>query len=105
MVSSRQRGSVAGNIITLLLLLGIVGLGLWLWLGKKAEAPDTGTGTTPAQQTDGGGDKPAGDAPEPIEPVTGTPTLEAAIESSGSVTVGRETSRATISASTAEFRA
>jgi len=78
MVSSRQRGSVAGNIITLLLLLGIVGLGLWLWLGKKAEAPDTGTGTTPAQQTDGGGDKPAGDAPEPIEPVTGTPTLEAA---------------------------
>ena len=46
MVSCRQRGSVAGNIITLLLLLGIVGLGLWLWLGKKAEAPAAGTGAT-----------------------------------------------------------
>ena len=77
MVSCRQRGSVAGNIITLLLLLGIVGLGLWLWLGKKAEAPATGANDT-ATPADGGDAKPAGDAPEPIEPVTGSPTLEAA---------------------------
>ena len=38
MVSRRQRGSAAGNIITLLLLVGIVGLGAWLWLGKKDDA-------------------------------------------------------------------
>ena len=42
-MSSRRfaRGSAAGNIITLLLLVGIVGLGAWLWLGKKEE-PKTG---------------------------------------------------------------
>ena len=33
-----SRGSAAGNIITLLLLLGIIGLGAWLWLGKKDES-------------------------------------------------------------------
>ena len=78
MVSCRQRGSVAGNIITLLLLVGIVGLGLWLWLGKKAEAPAAGAGATTTQPDGGAASKPDGDAPEPIEPVTGTPTLEAA---------------------------
>ena len=34
---TRSRGSAAGNIITLVLLLGIVGLGALLWLGKKSE--------------------------------------------------------------------
>jgi NitT/TauT family transport system substrate-binding protein len=35
------RGSAAGNIITLLLLLGVIGLGVYLWLGKKpATQPD-----------------------------------------------------------------
>jgi NitT/TauT family transport system substrate-binding protein len=80
----RARGSAAGNIITLVLLLGIVALGLWLWLGrgKGEDAPKAGT---PAAQDDGkdrapanGIAKPDGDAPDPIEPVTGTPTLEAA---------------------------
>ncbi|HET7809986.1 MAG TPA: phosphate ABC transporter substrate-binding/OmpA family protein [Steroidobacteraceae bacterium] len=73
----RQRGSAAGNIITLLLLLGIVGLGLWLWLGRKGEAPSSGT---TAQGSSQQAAQPAddGDAPQPIEPVTGTPTLEAA---------------------------
>ena len=80
MVSHRQRGSAAGNIITLLLLLGIVGLGAWLWLGKK-DAPDppkvqlppsrAATAVTAAAAGDS-------EAPQPIEPVTGTPTLEAA---------------------------
>ncbi|HTU66455.1 MAG TPA: hypothetical protein VMF52_10940, partial [Steroidobacteraceae bacterium] len=77
----RQHGSVAGNVITLVLLLGIVGLGLWLWLGRKAEtAPAAGTQTTgsPAGETTSGVAKPDGDAPTPIEPVTGTPVLEAA---------------------------
>ncbi|HET9472344.1 MAG TPA: phosphate ABC transporter substrate-binding/OmpA family protein [Steroidobacteraceae bacterium] len=78
MVSCRQRGSVAGNIITLVLLVGIVGLGLWLWLGKKAEAPAAGAGATTTQPAGASAAKPDGDAPEPIEPVNGTPTLEAA---------------------------
>jgi NitT/TauT family transport system substrate-binding protein len=75
-----SRGSAAGNIITLLLLVGIIGLGAWLWLGKKeesrpaSEAQDT---SAPAK-ADNGIAKPEGDAPVPIEPVTGTPTLEAA---------------------------
>ncbi|GFE78929.1 hypothetical protein GCM10011487_09290 [Steroidobacter agaridevorans] len=74
-----QRGSAAGNIITLLLLVGIIGLGAYLWLGKKGgdgaeTANDSGA---PTSQSTGkaGGD---GDAPTPIEPVTGSPTLEAA---------------------------
>jgi NitT/TauT family transport system substrate-binding protein len=75
-----SRGSAAGNIITLLLLVGIIGLGAWLWLGKKEEskpASETQNTSAPAK-TDGGVAKPEGDAPVPIEPVTGTPTLEAA---------------------------
>jgi NitT/TauT family transport system substrate-binding protein len=78
-------GSAAGNLITILLLLGIVGLGAWLWLGKKAEPSAGGNATTAspggaAQQpgADTGVAKPDGDVPTPIEPVTGTPTLEAA---------------------------
>jgi len=81
-MSSRRysRGSAAGNLITLLLLVGVVGLGGWLWLGKKAEpTSDTSApqGTSTPAKADGVS-KPKGDAPEPIEPVTGTPTLEAA---------------------------
>jgi NitT/TauT family transport system substrate-binding protein len=76
-----SRGSAAGNVITILLLVGIVALGAWLWLGKKAETP--AGGATPAAASggpaaDSGVAKPDGDAPTPIEPVTGTPTLEAA---------------------------
>jgi len=72
-----SRGSAAGNIITLVLLLGLIGLGAWLWLGKKPAADSASTGnpttstSTPAAPADG-------DAPTPIEPVDGTPTLEAA---------------------------
>jgi NitT/TauT family transport system substrate-binding protein len=81
-MNTRARGSAAGNIITAILLLGIIGLGLWLWLGKKGEstAPSAG-GPAPsgeAPSPGGGVAKPDGDAPSPIEPVTGTPTLEAA---------------------------
>ncbi|HEU4778322.1 MAG TPA: hypothetical protein VFS58_00425, partial [Steroidobacteraceae bacterium] len=75
------RGSVAGNLITLVLLVGIVGLGAWLWLGKKDEPSSSGepqntSATQPAK--DSGVAAPEGDAPSPIEPVIGTPTLEAA---------------------------
>ncbi len=72
---SRSRGSAAGNIITVLLLLGIVGLGVYLWLGKKEEptAATPGNTTTAVDKAE-----PDGDAPVPIEPVVGTPPLEAA---------------------------
>ena len=75
-----SRGSAAGNIITLLLLLGVVGLGVWLWLGKKAETKAAGEtqGTSTQAKADSSVAQPQGDAPTPIEPVTGTPTLEAA---------------------------
>src|SRR5512134_3709564 len=82
-MSSRRfaRGSAVGNLITLLLLVGIVGLGLWLWLGKKDEAKPAGsTQNTSVPQSGKNNDiaAPEGDAPSPIEPVIGTPTLEAA---------------------------
>ncbi len=75
-----SRGSAAGNIITLLLLVGIIGLGAWLWLGKKEESKPASEAqnTSAPAKADSGVAKPEGDAPVPIEPVTGTPTLEAA---------------------------
>jgi NitT/TauT family transport system substrate-binding protein len=66
------RGSAAGNAITLLLLLGLIGLGAWLWLGKKPAEQHTGAQTSTAAAVADG------KAPAPIEPVDGTPTLEAA---------------------------
>jgi NitT/TauT family transport system substrate-binding protein len=72
----KQRGSAVGNIVTVLLLLGIIGLGVYLWLGKKAPDSDTARSSgTPTSQSTSAAD---GDAPTPIEPVTGTPALEAA---------------------------
>jgi NitT/TauT family transport system substrate-binding protein len=68
---NHARGSAAGNMITLLLLLGLIGLGAWLWLGKKPADTQSGTQTSSPAAADG-------DAPAPIEPVDGTPTLEAA---------------------------
>src|SRR5687768_3124855 len=74
---SRSRGSAAGNIITLLLLVGIIGLGVYLWLGKGAK--DEPTAATPGSPTSTAAKaEPDGDAPVPIEPVVGTPPLEAA---------------------------
>jgi NitT/TauT family transport system substrate-binding protein len=74
---SRSRGSAAGNLITLLLLVGIIGLGVYLWLGKGAK--DQPTAATPANPTTAV-DKTDADpsAPVPIEPVVGTPPLAAA---------------------------
>jgi NitT/TauT family transport system substrate-binding protein len=82
-MSSRRfaRGSAVGNLITLLLLVGVVALGAWLWLGKKNEAKPAGESQNTSASQPGkeeGIAKPEGDAPSPIEPVTGTPTLEAA---------------------------
>src|SRR5512138_202955 len=74
---AHSRGSAAGNLITLLLLLGIVGLGVYLWLGKGAkEQPTAATPTTATASANKS--EPDADAPAPIEPVVGTPPLEAA---------------------------
>ncbi|HEY5757989.1 MAG TPA: phosphate ABC transporter substrate-binding/OmpA family protein [Steroidobacter sp.] len=75
-----QRGSAAGNIVTLILLVGIIGLGVYLWLGKKGgdSAEPTGDSGTQTAQTTGNAKSDDGSAPTPIEPVTGTPSLEAA---------------------------
>ncbi|HEY6124879.1 MAG TPA: hypothetical protein VIV63_09515, partial [Steroidobacteraceae bacterium] len=83
-MSSRHRnarGSAVGNLITLLLLVGIVGLGVWLWLGKKDEPKAAGESQKSSAAQPAKNDAvatPEGDAPSPIEPVIGTPTLEAA---------------------------
>ncbi len=78
------RGAAAGNLITLLLLVGVIALGAWLWLGKKDEPTTAGepqktSASQPAgEKKDNAVAAPEGDAPSPIEPVIGTPTLEAA---------------------------
>jgi len=82
-MSSRRfaRGSAVGNFLTLLLLVGIVALGAWLWLGKKDEPKTAGASPTSGTSQPAKDDAvtlPSGDAPSPIEPVIGTPTLEAA---------------------------
>ena len=72
----RLRGSAVGNSITLLLLVGIIGLGAYLWLMKKA--PDGAESASTRGTTSQSSSSDSGDAPAPIEPVTGTPPLEAA---------------------------
>jgi NitT/TauT family transport system substrate-binding protein len=71
----KARGSAAGNLITLVLLLGVIGLGVYLWLGKEAAEP--GESSADASQTSDARSEPDGDAPSPIEPVEGTPPLDA----------------------------
>ena len=72
----QQRGSAAGNIVTLLLLVGIIGLGAYLWLGQRAS--DESGSTRSATSSPPSAARDHGDAPAPIEPVSGTPPLEAA---------------------------
>jgi NitT/TauT family transport system substrate-binding protein len=71
----RSRGSAAGNLIALLLFLGLIALGAWLWLGSRAGERSTAAG--PASEAVQDGAESAGEAPAPIEPVDGTPVLEA----------------------------
>lgn len=77
-VSNRHtsQGSAAGNLITLLLFVGLIGLGAYLWLGKKPAEDSASSATT--SQSDNKPSAPDGDAPAPIEPVDGAPPLEAA---------------------------
>jgi NitT/TauT family transport system substrate-binding protein len=71
----KPRGGAAGNLITVLLVLALVGLGAWLVL-KKGGAPATAGGPGTGGQAAGPA-TPAGQAPQPIEPLTGPPQLAA----------------------------
>jgi NitT/TauT family transport system substrate-binding protein len=74
--NARQaRGSAIGNILTAIFIIALLVLGGWLILknrGAKEDAPASASDSRPAAAA------PSGDAPTPIEPVTGTPVLEAA---------------------------
>jgi len=76
-VTPRQsRGSALGNVLTILLFVGLIGLGTYLWLNGRSSSPGETSGAT-------GDDRarpvaPEGSPPDPIEPVDGTPLLDAA---------------------------
>ncbi|TBU91195.1 phosphate ABC transporter substrate-binding/OmpA family protein [Phytopseudomonas dryadis] len=65
--AGRQRGSVAGKLLTAVLVLGLIGLGGWLL--TKDSLPGGGN---PLATITGSG------VPQPSEPVVGTPTLQSA---------------------------
>jgi NitT/TauT family transport system substrate-binding protein len=71
-----RRGSAAGNFVALVLFLGLIALGAWLWLGGRTDERGAPPGS--AGEAAPSAAEPAGDAPTPIEPVDGTPVLEAA---------------------------
>src|SRR3954465_15395428 len=74
---SLSAGSAVGNVITLLLLLALVGVGVYMVVNKKGSAPTSEqTQSTVAPKPAANAADP--DAPSPIEPVDGTPPLEAA---------------------------
>jgi NitT/TauT family transport system substrate-binding protein len=75
-LSSRRavRGSAIGNIITFILLVGVIGLGVYLLVDKEHASESSARTAEKSARPDA----PDGDAPTPIEPVDGTPTLEAA---------------------------
>ncbi|HRG16599.1 MAG TPA: phosphate ABC transporter substrate-binding/OmpA family protein [Pseudomonadota bacterium] len=74
-----MRGNSAGTAITLLLIVALIAMGAWLMMRDK-KAPDAASDAPSAQTAT---DTPAnavvdGEAPTPIEPVDGLPTLDAA---------------------------
>jgi NitT/TauT family transport system substrate-binding protein len=65
-----------GNVITLLMMVGLIGLGAYLWLRPEpADAPRNTETRSEATVPTAAGDTAA---PVPIEPVDGTPVLDAA---------------------------
>ena len=86
----RQRGGAAGTVITLLLIVGLLALGAWLVMRDLDKTRTADEPATPAPST---ATQPVatvvaeGEAPDPIEPVTGTPTLDqpAAYQPQGNV--------------------
>lgn len=77
-------GGAAGTLITLLLVLGLVGLGFWLMTSGSAQpvpatdAPAANSAVTTDRPTAGGDiTAPEGEIPVPIEPATKPPRLDA----------------------------
>jgi len=68
-----QRGGVAGNLLTIILVGGLLALGAWLVLRGGNE--DSAGAATQSQSASAQADP---DAPEPIEPGSGGPQLQAA---------------------------
>jgi NitT/TauT family transport system substrate-binding protein len=72
-------GSPVGTIVTLLLGAGVAALGAWLYLRSGEEAAPTATTpsqTPPVAQQEVPPPTQLGEAPTPIEPVTGSPVLD-----------------------------
>lgn len=74
----RQTGSGAGKFLTFLLVLGLLVLGGWLVM--KDMKSESSSASTASSANEGGSEsvQAEGDKPDPIEPVTGMPTLDAA---------------------------
>jgi NitT/TauT family transport system substrate-binding protein len=74
--SKRASGGAAGNAVTLLLVLSLLGLGAFLLLRSRgspsAPPPASAGGASPASPA-----APKGPVPPPIEPLTGPPQLAA----------------------------
>ena len=73
-----MRGAALGNILTAVFIIALLGLGAWLVLKDKKEAPKQEGPTPSATSSLPAAKAPEGEAPTPIEPVAGTPPLEAA---------------------------
>ena len=76
--SPLRSGSAGGLILTLVLVLGLVGLGAWLVLRPAPVVPAVSSApTTPAADapTSPAATRPSGDQPQPIEPAPGAPRL------------------------------
>jgi NitT/TauT family transport system substrate-binding protein len=77
-IAFHQRGSAAGKFITFLLVVGLIALGVWL-IGRDLAGVGASINGEAPRSTAGNADIAAsGDAPDPIEPQTGQPQLDAA---------------------------
>ena len=79
MLRVRQRGSGAGKFITFLLVVGLLGMGGWLALRDMNKTQEPGASDrTPTSSVKTDATVVDSEAPTPIEPLDGTPQLEAA---------------------------
>lgn len=72
---ARQRGNASGKLITTVLILVLLAFGGWLVFRDLGKSGDKDADGKPVAESSEG---PSGDAPDPIEPVTGQPRLDAA---------------------------
>ncbi len=73
---ARQRGGAAGFFITVILVIALAALGGWLVLRDMQEGGDAGRGQGENAAAQARAETP--DAPDPIEPLTSLPVLDAA---------------------------